>query len=72
MLLLFLNPVVTTLVDLRCDDYGFECDYITRGDIEKVVFEYWNHMKEEHGIEYDSETIGDSIKRKIRQIRLFA
>ena len=72
MLLLFLRSVDTALVDLRCDDYGFECNYIIEGDVEKVVYEYWNHMKKEHGIEYDAGTIGESIKRKTRQIKLFA
>ena len=58
------------MVDLRCNDYGFECSYITEGSVEKVVFEYWDHMKKEHGIEYATETIGNSIKRKTRQIKL--
>ena len=71
MPLLFIGPVRITLVDLRCDDYGFECKFITKGNVEKVVFEYWDHMKKEHGIEYDTETIGNSIKKKTRQIRLF-
>ena len=71
MSLLFIRLVRVTLVDLRCDDYGFECNYITNGNVEKVVYEYWDHMKKEHGIEYDIETIGNSIKRKTRQIRLF-
>ena len=72
MLLLFPRSVRTALADLRCDDYGFDCNYSTKGNVEKVVFEYWNHMKKEHGIEYDVETIGNTIKRKTRQIRLFA
>ena len=60
------------MVDLRCNDYGFECNYISEGNVEKVVFEYWDHMKKEHGIEYDTETIANSIKKKTRQIKLSA
>ena len=41
---------------LRCEDYGFECEYIldeekTLGMIEK----FRNHLEEEHGIDYTTE-----------------
>ena len=41
---------------LRCDDYGFECNFIL--DEEKTVGlieKFRNHFEEEHGIDY---TIG--------------
>ena len=52
------------MVNLRCDDYGFECDYVIEGTIEKVVFNYWEHMNNEHGIDYSKESIWGSVKRK--------
>ena len=48
-------------------DYGFECDYETKGHVEKIVFGYWEHMNKEHGINYSIGSIFESIKRKARQ-----
>ena len=53
------------MVNLRCNDYGFECDYVTEGNIEKIIFDYRNHMNNEHGIDYSPGSILESIKRKI-------
>ena len=52
------------MVSLRCNDYGYECNYVTEGDNDKVVEEYKKHMDEEHGIDYSQETIVDFINRK--------
>ncbi|MBI1662760.1 MAG: DUF1059 domain-containing protein [Nitrosopumilus sp.] len=53
------------MVSIRCDDCGFDCDYSVDGDMEQVVFAYWNHMAKEHGIEYSPETLGRYVKKKI-------
>ena len=50
---------------LRCEDYGFECDYIldeekTLGLIEKLR----NHFEEEHGIDYSKEAVMQFLLRK--------
>lgn len=50
--------------DLRCGEYGFECNYVSSGSAEKIVFDFWEHMVKEHGIEYAKETLMDSVKRK--------
>ncbi|MCY4491183.1 MAG: DUF1059 domain-containing protein [Thaumarchaeota archaeon] len=43
---------------LRCDDYGFECDYILEGEKNVGLLEQMrNHFEEEHGIEYSPEAI---------------
>ena len=55
------------MVTARCDEYGFNCDYTTTGDIEKVTFDYWDHMNNEHGIEYSLETLGTYLKKKIQK-----
>jgi len=49
---------------MRCVDYGFDCDYSMEGVIEKVIDAYWEHMNNEHGIDYAKETIYKSIKKK--------
>jgi predicted small metal-binding protein len=46
------------VVTVRCIECGFDCEFATTGSIEKVIFDYWDHMNTEHGIEY-------SVKKKI-------
>ncbi len=50
---------------LRCDDYGFECEFIldeekTIGLIEKLR----THFEEEHGIDYTIETVTQMITNR--------
>ncbi len=49
---------------LACIDYGFECDFVTQGDVEKIVEEFRVHMEEEHGIGYSAEAIMQFVMRK--------
>ncbi len=49
---------------VRCDERGFDCDYTASGDLEKVIFEYWDHMSKEHGIEYSPGTVEKYLKKK--------
>lgn len=53
------------MVDIKCVEYGFDCDYVTKGEIETVIFDYWTHMNNEHGIDYSKGTIGKSILKKL-------
>jgi len=53
------------VVLIRCDECGFDCDYEITGSVESVVFDYWNHMNDKHGIEYSTETLGRYIKKKL-------
>ena len=50
---------------VRCDERGFDCHYSTTGDIYKVIFDYGDHMKKEHGIEYSPGTLETYLKKKI-------
>lgn len=50
--------------ELHCADYGFECEFVARGDIEIVVKEFGKHTDEEHGIEYSKEVLMQFILRK--------
>ena len=54
----------STVSNIRCDDHGFDCDYTVEGVAEKIVNAYWEHMNNEHGIDYSKESIYKSIKNK--------
>ncbi len=50
---------------LRCEDYGFECDFIL--DEEKSIEQLEklrNHFEEEHGIDYTIEAVTQMITNK--------
>ncbi len=50
---------------LRCEDYGFECEFIL--DEEKSVEQLEklrNHFEEEHGIDYSIEAVTQMITNK--------
>lgn len=50
--------------ELRCGDYGFECDFQTKGEMEQVVIDFMRHCLDAHGIEYGSEVIANFLRRK--------
>ena len=52
------------MANVRCMDYGYDCDYAINDTIEKVVADYWQHMSDEHGIEYAQGRIAEIIKKK--------
>lgn len=61
---LIFSPNQMTL-KLRCEDYGFECDFVldeekTVGSIEKLR----DHFEEEHGIDYTVEAITQMITNR--------
>ncbi len=50
---------------LRCEDYGFECEFVL--DEEKSVVELKklrDHFEEEHGIDYTIEAVTQMITNK--------
>ena len=49
---------------LCCADYGFDCDFVSSGQIETVLEEFGRHTYEEHGIEYSKEVLMQFIMRK--------
>ena len=53
------------MVNIRCEDYGFDCDYSLDGDVNSVVYDYQSHMTDEHGIDYSSETLCKTIMKKL-------
>lgn len=52
------------MVELKCRDYGFECDFVASGDVEKVIDDFKGHTEEVHGIDYTREAIMQFIARK--------
>lgn len=40
------------MAGIRCDDYGFDCDFVILGKVEGVISDYWKHMNDFHGIDY--------------------
>jgi len=51
-------------MNLKCSDYGFECEYKAEGEVEQVIEEFRKHTEEEHGIDYSKEAIMQFILRK--------
>ena len=49
---------------LRCADYGFECEFVSEGEIETVIDEFRAHTEEEHGIDYSKESLMQFIIRQ--------
>ena len=52
------------MVKLKCSDYGFECDFVSEGEMEHVIDEFGKHTDEEHGIEYSKEALMQFILRQ--------
>ena len=49
---------------LCCADYGFDCEFISEGEIETILAEFANHTEQEHGIDYPKEVLMQFIVRK--------
>ena len=49
---------------LMCRDYGFDCDFVTEGETEKVIEEFRTHMEVVHGIDYSVEAVKHFLARK--------
>ncbi len=52
------------MVILRCSEYGFVCEFKTKGDTEKIIDEFKIHMNDEHGIDYSNESLQLVVLRK--------
>jgi predicted small metal-binding protein len=53
------------MLKLRCEDYGFECEFILNeeksiGQLQKLR----DHFEEEHGIDYTIEAVTQMITNK--------
>ena len=52
------------MVKAVCSDYGFDCDFICEGDLDAVIDNFGKHCTEEHGIEYEKETLTKFLLNK--------
>jgi predicted small metal-binding protein len=52
------------MAKLKCIDYGFECDFVIEGEIEKVIENFRSHTEDVHGIDYSKEAVMQFILRK--------
>ena len=48
------------MVSIRCND----CDFESLGKIEGVIFDYWQHMNNTHGMDHAERTIGKRVAEK--------
>ena len=58
------NDNFQNMAKLRCSDYGFECDFVSEGEIEEVIEIFGKHTDEEHGIDYSKEALMQFILRQ--------
>ena len=52
------------MVKLECADYGFECDFVTEGEMDDVVDDFRKHTDNVHGIDYSKEAVIQFLSRK--------
>ncbi|MGD2105974.1 MAG: DUF1059 domain-containing protein [Nitrosopumilaceae archaeon] len=52
------------MTKLSCSNYGFECDFVTEGEVDQVIAEFREHTESEHGIDYSKEALMQFILRK--------
>ena len=45
------------MVKAVCRDYGFNCDFTCEDDLDTVVNKFAEDCTQEHGIEYQKETL---------------
>ena len=49
---------------LKCNDYGFQCDFEVEGEQEKVIEDFRPHTENVHGIDYSVEAVKQFLLRK--------
>lgn len=52
------------MTQLKCSDYGFECEFVTSEQSGDVAVQFGEHSEHAHGIEYPIEVIERIIFRK--------
>ena len=52
------------MTNLKCSDYGFECNFVASGKSDNVAKQFGQHSENVHGIEYSFEAIEQIILRK--------
>jgi predicted small metal-binding protein len=52
------------MAKLKCNDYGFECDFVAEGEMEIVIDKFREHTDEVHGIDYSKDAVKQFLLRK--------
>lgn len=52
------------MVKFVCADYGFECDFITEGEMDDAISKFAKHTLDKHGIEYSRDVLIQFIRRQ--------
>ena len=52
------------MVKAVCSDYGFDCNFVCEGELDTVIDGFGKHCTEEHGIEYEEETLTKFLLNK--------
>jgi|TARA_B100000953_G_scaffold282427_1_gene260598 predicted small metal-binding protein len=52
------------MVKAVCSDYGFDCNFVSEGDLDTVTDSFGKHCAEIHGIEYERETLTKFLLNK--------
>ncbi|MBT4454388.1 MAG: DUF1059 domain-containing protein [Candidatus Nitrosopelagicus sp.] len=53
------------VIKLVCKDYGYDCDFVTKGEnVEDVMKEFGKHSDEEHGLWYSEESLKQIVQNK--------
>ena len=53
------------MVKAICRDYGFNCEFISEGDLDTVIDEFGKHCTEKHGIEYPAGNTNQIFDKQI-------
>jgi len=52
------------MAELKCKDYGFECDFVAQGEMDQVIEDFRKHTDDVHGIDYSKEAVMQFLLRK--------
>jgi len=60
----YCNWKIYHMTQIKCSDYGFECDFVTSGQSNNIAVQFSEHSEHVHGIEYPMQAIDQIIYRK--------
>ena len=55
------------MTQLKCSDYGFQCDFVIDVESHDVLEQFGKHMTQIHGIEYQKESLMTMLASKLNK-----
>ncbi|QMU55345.1 MAG: DUF1059 domain-containing protein [Nitrosopumilus sp.] len=55
------------MTQLKCSDYGFECDFVVEINSPVLLRKFGMHMAQIHGIEYQKESLMAILENKLNK-----